>query len=86
MLALSSPVACSSLQIFSNIWNFFYKLATAYGMINVSDLKQVPVTAEAGTIMSLISFHHRHAAHPHTYSPLHHLHPPLASLPLHVEP
>jgi hypothetical protein len=27
-------------RIFSNIWNFFKKLATAYGMINVSDLKR----------------------------------------------
>ena len=33
--------------MFSNIWEFFTRSATAYGMINLSDLKFVPLTAEA---------------------------------------
>jgi hypothetical protein len=34
-------------RIFANIWQFFSRQATAYGMINLSDLKYVPLTAEA---------------------------------------
>ena len=33
--------------MFSNIWEFVARSATAYGMINLSDLKYVPLTAEA---------------------------------------
>ena len=34
-------------RIFANVWQFFSRQATAYGMINLSDLKFVPLTAEA---------------------------------------
>ena len=34
-------------RMFSNIWEFFARDAMAYGLINLSDLKLVPLTAEA---------------------------------------
>ena len=34
-------------RIFRNIWEFWVRGATSYGMINLSDMKQVPITAEA---------------------------------------
>ena len=34
-------------RIFANVWEFYVRNATAYGMINLSDLKYVPLTAEA---------------------------------------
>ena len=34
-------------RIFANVWEFLVRKATAYGMINLSDLKFVPLTAEA---------------------------------------
>jgi hypothetical protein len=34
-------------RMFQNIWEFWVRGATAYGMINLSDLKFVPLTAEA---------------------------------------
>jgi len=34
-------------RIFANVWQFYIRNATAYGMINLSDLKYVPLTAEA---------------------------------------
>ena len=34
-------------RIFANVWQFWKRAATAYGMINLSDLKFVPLTAEA---------------------------------------
>ena len=34
-------------RIFANVWEFVVRNATAYGMINLSDLKYVPLTAEA---------------------------------------
>jgi len=34
-------------RMFANIWEFWVRGATAYGMINLSDLKYVPLTAEA---------------------------------------
>ena len=34
-------------RIFANVWQFWSRNATAYGMINLSDLKFVPLTAEA---------------------------------------
>jgi hypothetical protein len=37
------PVA----RMFANVWQFWVRNATAYGMINLSDLKYVPLTAEA---------------------------------------
>ncbi len=37
------PVA----RIFANVWQFYARNATAYGMINLSDLKFVPLTGEA---------------------------------------
>ena len=34
-------------RIFANVWEFYARNATAHGMINLSDLKFVPLTAEA---------------------------------------
>ena len=34
-------------RMFANVWEFWSRNATAYGMINLSDLKFVPLTAEA---------------------------------------